>query len=58
MKIAGEDTHNKYTMVDSSRIVGKTIESVHSGYVQGAYGQEPVRFTDGTQTGFVLPAED
>lgn len=51
----------QYRKVPLSEIVGKTVESVRSSYVMGAYGREPmtvIRFTDGTRHAFVHPSED
>lgn len=59
--IAGKKSHQgKYPHVALGEIVGKTIEAIGTTTVDSAYGDEPctiLYFKDGTQHGFVHPAE-
>lgn len=57
----GKKTHKKYETIGIEQAVGKTVEAVKLGTVQGAYGDEDsveIFFADGTNAWFVLASED
>jgi len=41
-------------------VVGRTVAAIYKTEVEGAFGEEPcitLVFTDGTQYGFIIPAD-
>lgn len=59
--VEGESTVKTGDKVTPEETVGRTVSGVTYGAVEGPTGDEPVvylHFTDGSQTGFVLPLDD
>jgi hypothetical protein len=58
--VLGERTHKRYQLARHETLIGKAIEAVAAGNVEGAYGNEPATilyFTDGTFFYFVHPMD-